>query len=359
MRTSVRAAVAAVVVGVLGLPGPAHAATKSVQMGLPPAAQKTIGEKYNSDVNQYFPNSVAIHRGDSVRFVPVGFHTVHFLGRSGKAVPILIRTGKTVAGVNDEAGTPFGFSGLPEIAFNEALFATSKLGKTLVYTGVRELQSGPPNSEKPKPLTVRFPRAGLFPFVCDIHPGMKGFVRVAGKGKPIPSAAADARRVKTQLAKALSVAKSLGAAKAAPYTVDVGRARRGVNLFGFVPSTLTVAVGTTVTFKAGYGNPEVHTASTGPGNPEKEPKSYLGTIAASYEADGSPDPRGFYPSDPGATPVGLTPTLHGNGFWSTGVIDGLAQTPVGTSSAVTFAAPGTYQFYCLIHTFMHLTVTAQ
>ena len=30
-----------------------------------------------------------------------------------------------------------------------------------------------------------------------------------------------------------------------------------------------------------------------------------------------------------------------------------------SSNAVTFAAPGTYQFYCLIHPFMHATITVQ
>ena len=65
---------------------------------------------------------------------------------------------------------------------------------------------------------------------------------------------------------------------------------------------------------------DVHTATTGPGNPESEPNSYLGQIAASFN---SPvfDPRAVYPSEPPGPAGTLTPALHGNGFWNTGVMD--------------------------------------
>jgi plastocyanin len=39
------------------------------------------------------------------------------------------------------------------------------------------------------------------------------------------------------------------------------------------------------------------------------------------------------------------------------VLDTSSATPLPSSNAVTFTAPGTYQFYCLIHPFMHGTVT--
>jgi plastocyanin len=34
-------------------------------------------------------------------------------------------------------------------------------------------------------------------------------------------------------------------------------------------------------------------------------------------------------------------------------------TPLQSSNSVTFNAPGTYQFYCLIHPFMHATVVVK
>jgi plastocyanin len=342
----------------LALPGAAQAAVKSVDMGTSKAQQKVINAA-GSDVNAFFPSNVAVHVGDSVKFVPTNFHSVHFYGKSGKAAPAFVPTGKAVAGVTDAAGALFAFNGLPELGFNPALFTPpGKFGKTVVFNGKNEIQSALPLANKPKPMTVRFTKAGLFTYHCDLHPGMKATVRVAARSKPVPSAAADAKRVKTQFAKALAVAKGFSKVTPPANTVDLGLfGAGGANLFGFVPSKLTVPVGTTVTFRMTDGNNEVHTATTGPGDPEKDPKSYLGAIASSLTGP-SPDPKGLFPSDPGPTPAALTPTLHGNGFWSSGVLDGLPGA-LPASSQVTFAGAGTYEFYCMIHPFMHGTITAQ
>ena len=345
----------------LVVPGAAQAAaTKTVTMGTSAAQQKIIQRQYGSDANAFFPSNVAIHVGDSVRFNPTNFHSVHFFGKSGKLAPIFLLTGKQISGVLDENGVPFGFNGLPELGFNPVLFAPpGKFGKTVVVNGNNEIESGLPLADKPKPMTVRFTKAGLFKYHCDLHPGMQGTVRVAARRKPIPSAKSDAKRVKAQFAKNVKVAKTFPAVKPPDRTVDVGLfGPGGTSLFGVVPEKLTVPVGTTVTFQMTTCNNEVHTATTGPGDPENQPKSYLGTIAASLNGP-SPDQRALYPSDPGPTPAALTPTLHGNGFWSSGGMTGISGTALPKSSQVTFAGPGVYQFYCMIHPFMHGTITAQ
>jgi hypothetical protein len=106
------------------------------------------------------------------------------------------------------------------------------------------------------------------------------------------------------------------------------------------------------------GSSDIHTATFGPGNPDK-PKEYLGAIAASLQGvvfDG----RAIYPSEPpGSPPAGLSPALHGNGFWNTGLMDALSSSPIPGSGAVTFTEPGTYPYVCLIHTFMKGTITVQ
>jgi plastocyanin len=63
-----------------------------------------------------------------------------------------------------------------------------------------------------------------------------------------------------------------------------------------------------------------------------------------------------YPSDPPGAVAGLTPQSHGNGYWSSGVLDTTSASPLPASSRVRFDAPGTYTFYCLIHPFMKGTV---
>ena len=343
----------------LAVPAAAQAVVKPVSMGPPPAAAKTLQRTYFSDANAFFPSSIRIHRGDSVRFMPAGFHTVHFPGRSGKPTTPFIPTGKTIAGVNDEAGIPFWFNGQPEIGANPRVFGPGgKLGKTVVTNGSKEIQSGAPLSRRPKPMIVRFTRTGLFRYVCDIHPGMKGSVRVVGRRQVAPSAAGDARRVRRQAARAIAVAKTFRSVKAPANTVNVGLAGRGgVSFFGFAPNKLTVPAGTAVTFRMSSGDYETHTSTTGPGDPEKQPASYLGKLTASLESPAT-DQKALYPSDLPAAPAALTPALHGNGFWNSGALDSSAATPLAKQSQVRFAAPGTYKVYCLIHPFMQATITA-
>jgi plastocyanin len=209
-------------------------------------------------------------------------------------------------------------------------------------------------------MTVRFTKAGTYTFFCDLHLGMKGTVRVVSQRHRIPSVAAHAKTVKTQAARDLTLAKSLANKQAAPGTVDLGEAgKHGVEYFGMVPATTTVPVGSTLSFRITSASYEVHTATFGPGDPAKDPSSYLGQLSASLEAF-KPLDAALYPSDPPpAGPATLTPALHGNGFWNSSPLDPVAATPPPQTSAVRFGAPGTYQFYCLIHPYMHGTVVVQ
>ena len=339
----------------LALPGAAQAATKSVFMGLPPGSQKAF-EKAGSDANAFFPASIRIRAGDVVAFTPTGFHTVD-MPASGGPLPLIAPTGRKIAAA-DAAGIPLWFNGRDEVGFDKRLLK-SNFGKTLVKGPLR-IKSGLPLGNKLKPMKVRFNKAGRYTYYCNLHPGMKGTVRVVGKGSPIPSAKADAARVKAQAARALAIAKALPKTTKAPAnTIAVGaEGAGGVSYFGMLPGKLTVPVGTTVNLRMAGNSSDIHTATFGPGNPDK-PQEYLGAIAASLQGvvfDG----RAVYPSEPpGSPPAGLSPALHGNGFWSTGLMDGVASSPIPGSGAVTFTQPGDYPFVCLIHTFMKGTITVQ
>ena len=335
----------------------AFAATKSVDMGTPVAAQKALG-KYQSDVNAFFPTAITIHAGDSVKFVPTGFHNVDFPAKGGKPTALLVN-GATVSGSLDAAGNPFWFNGaVPTVGFNPAVIFGA-LGKKVTYTRAKGVQSGLPLSNKPKPMTVKFPKAGTYTYYCDVHAGMKATVRVVAKSKRVPTAKQDAKRVADQVAQALKIAKGLTTATLPANTITVGNAgAHGVEYFGFLPGTLTVPHGTTVKFQMSTKSLEIHTATAGPGNPDTEGDSYLGKLAKSFEAPAI-DPAAVYPSDPPGAPASLTPASHGNGFWNSGVMDAAAASPPPGSSTVTFAAAGTYKLYCLIHTFMVGTVVVQ
>ena len=351
-------ALGALCVAVL-LPVSAPAATRTVTMGTSVAQQKQLRAS-GADVNDYFPHTSKIHVGDRIKFtLPAGFHTFEFPKKGTDPAELVVPDGATIAGVNDAAGQPFWFNGQPEMNFNFALAANPLFGKSVKYNGKKRLESGVLIQGAAKPIKVRFTRAGKYTYYCNVHPGMVGKVTVVKKGKKIPSAKAHKKLVKTEFKRDLKIAKGLATTKVPAGTVEVGVAgKHGVELYGILPAKSTVAAGQSLEFRSTTGSYELHTATTGPGNPETEPDSYLGQIAKSFEGE-KIDQRGLYPSETPGTTAPLSPLLHGNGFWSTGVMDAVAGNPVAGSNSVTFGAPGTYHFYCMIHPFMTTEVTVQ
>jgi plastocyanin len=339
----------------------ADAKTKAVFMGLPPTAAKKFQDKF-LDVNDFFPHGITVHVGDNVKFVPVGFHTADLAPKGGAPVPLVSPTGDKVAGSNDAANQPFWFNGQDQLGFTPSL-TQGLFGKKATYNGTKRVNSGAPLADKPKPMTVKFTKKGSFTYFCDIHPGMKGTVKVVGKKANAPTAKADAKVVKSQLKADAKIGASLAKKTPPANTVDVGSAGpKGVEYYGFVPGTVNVPVGTTLNFRMTKGSFEDHTASTGPGNPEdqNDTTSYLNQLSASYQGGPMFDPRAVYPSEaPGSAAASLTPSLHGNGFWNSGALDNSSASQLPASNSVKFGAAGTYTFYCLIHPFMKTTVKVQ
>jgi plastocyanin len=359
LATRFLTALGVVVLAVLAIPAAAaSAATRTVTMGPAPKVEKQLNTRFSSDVNDFFPHGTTIHVGDRIRFVPSNFHTVDF-PRSGQgAVPLFSPTGQNVSGALDAAGQPFWFNGQPQLGFTPSLLR-SGFGKTFTFNGRRRVESGLPLQNKPKPMTVRFTRAGTFTFLCDVHAGMKGTVRVLSRGRPIPTARQHAAKVKAQVARGLRIARSLASTKPPSGVVSVGASGRGgVERFEMFPRTLTVPVGTTVRFQMSARTFEVHTATFGPGDPETQPDSYLGQLAASLTQPVA-NPAALYPSERPGTLATLTSTLHGNGFWNAGVMDRARATPPPSSNSVKFGERGQFTFHCLIHPFMTGTVVVQ
>jgi len=333
----------------------AQAKTKTVDVGTPPAFSKQLGA-LTSDANAFFPRTISVNVGDSVTFAPLGFHTVGFPKKGGGPLPLITPTGTKVAGAVDAAGAPFWFNGQDQLGFNSKLLKSS-WGKKLSYTGSKAINSGLPFSEKVKPLTVKFTKTGTFTYHCDVHPGMTGTVRVRAAGDTVPTQKADDKRVTAQGKAAVVTAKKLARVTAPTGVVDLGvGGAGGVERFAFVPDAQTVPVGTTLTFRMSAPSREAHTATSGPGN-IMDPSSYIGGLATGFEQPVIPA-IDTYPSEPPGTVGGLTPTLHGNAFWNSGVLDANAS-PLPATATVRFDAPGVYPFYCLIHPFMKTTITVQ
>jgi plastocyanin len=359
LRALRAAGTVACAIGALALvPVAAQAKTKVVTMG-PTGKAAAALEKQSMTVNDFFPHGVTINVGDKVSFAAAGFHNLDIPAQGKDPAAFALPNGQKVSGANDAAGQPFWFNGLDQIGFNPVLVTSSLWGKKVSYNGTKGVQSGAPLGAKLKPVTVTFKKAGKVTYFCDIHAGMKGTVRVLAKGRKVPTAKQDAKAVKTQLARAVKIAKGLTKKQVPGGTVDVGVAGpHGVEYFGMLPAKATVKVGDSLTFRMTQGSVEAHTATFGPGNPLTEPTSYQGGLAKSFESP-TFDPRALYPSEAPPAVGTLTPVLHGNGFWNSGLMDTSNATPLAAANTVKFGAPGTYEYYCLLHPFMHGTVVVQ
>ena len=112
---------------------------------------------------------MTIHTGDTVSFRLEGFHTIDLPGASKSDLPLILPNG-TTTGVNDAAGSPFWFNGLPSLGLNPMLLARQGPG---TYNGSTRIDSGLPLGP-PKPLNVKFSKPGVYKYFCDVHPGMVG-----------------------------------------------------------------------------------------------------------------------------------------------------------------------------------------
>jgi plastocyanin len=337
----------------LAVPAVADAATKTVQAGPFGPSAKDFQDAFG-DANQFFRRTVTIHKGDSVRWKINGFHTVTFV-QGGVEEPPLIVPDPTnpVAGVLDAAGVPFWFNGQPNVSFNPEV-ALKQGGGT--FDPDELMNSGLPLAEgPPPPYKLRFNQKGRFSYLCIVHPGMKGTVRVVGRNRPIPSRRKDKRAASRELANALGAVERLttGSGLSLTNTIQAGNDRSsGPTVYKFFPANPSFKVGDTVTLQMPPRSSEVHTFSFGPTNGKD---AYLDQLAANL-AGPVFDPRGIYPSDPVPTPD-YTGANHGNGFYNSGFLDSNSDSVLPQSTPVRFTAAGTFQFICLIHPFMKGTVT--
>lgn len=362
MHRSTKVAFAAALCA-LAVPGAASAATKSVTAG-PPLKKAPAGVPKDGDLNQFFPSSVRIHAGDSVKWTMAGFHVVTFPKKGDAPPPLAVPDAtKPATGFNDAAGQSFWFNGQGTPIVPSLVALGTGSGKA--YTGAAAVASGVPAGEKPKPFVVKFPKAGTFTYYCTIHPGMKATVTVVAKNKPVPSAKADAARVKAQLAKGLAKLKQLDKQKVTtPNTVVAGPdATNGPVLYRYTPSALTTKVGTPVTLEMTAGTTEDHTFTFAK-DIKAAGKASEAELLAPLPGAGPPTfafgPKWVYPSEKPGTAISYDGTNHGDGFLNSGVLDGDAKTPFPQKMTLSFGKAGTYTFFCAIHPFMtgKITVTS-
>jgi plastocyanin len=330
----------------------AGAKTKVVVAGGPPPKASQAGSAHFPaalDLNGFYRRKVTIHVGDSVRWVfsKRVVHTVTFLapGQKRPSLEVLDPT-HPYSGFKDSTGTPFWFNGQPSLhippehAFPQGGASTD--GTQYHNSGL----SAPTFA----PYKLTFTRAGTFRYLCLVHPGMDGSVKVVPKGHAVPSAKADRKAGIGEYRRALKRAKQLAKLHPKANNVVAGHDGGPVSWFRFFPSTRTIKTGQSVHFSISSTS-EIHTISFGP---QQAP----GLVMVEPQPSGPPrlqfDPRIFLPSDPAIPPY--TGANHGDGFFNTGVLDTNPQSPPPSSADITFTKAGSYGFECTIHPGMQGTI---
>jgi plastocyanin len=348
----------------LALPGAASADTKTVALG-PPLKKAPAGTPKDGDINQFFPSSIKVHAGDAVKFQPFGFHLVNF-PKKGEAPPPLAALDATrlIADAKDAAGQPYWFNGQGTPVIPAIVSLGSGSGKA--YDGTQELGSGfPAGNGPPKPFVVKFPKAGSYTYYCVLHPGMKGKVDVVAKGKAVPSAKADAKRAAAQLAKGIATLKVVDKQKAPANTVVAGPDKKAAVLYRFTPEALTTKVGTPITLTMSAGTTEDHTFSFAKDIKKAikaADKTFLAPLPGG-DPKGPPTlafgPQWAFSTEAPGQPIVIDGANHGDGVVNSGVLDGDAKSPFPQKVQVSFSKPGTYNYFCAIHTNMtgKITVT--
>jgi plastocyanin len=235
---------------------------------------------------------------------------------------------------------------VPQLGFTPSLLAPT--GGT-TYNGTDRVNTGLPLGP-PKPFVVTFTKPGTYKYFCDVHPGMIGYVVVKPKGKKVPTAAQDKAALVKQIKAEVKAAIAASKTKIPADTISLGLTKPGIELFNMFPATLSVKIGTTVTFAMSKNSYEVHTATFGPAK-------YVQALAKRFAGSVVLPGQVLVPSDPG--PLVATLTSHGNGFSNTGALDQDAATPLPSSAKITFTQAGTYHFICLVHPFMHGTIVVK
>lgn len=348
----------------LALPAAASAATKTVALG-PPPKTAPAGTPKDGDINQFLPSSITVHAGDSVKFQPFGFHLVNF-PKQGEAPPALASLDPThpIAGANDAAGQPYWFNGLGTPVIPAIVGLGSGSGKA--YDGTQELGSGfPAGDGPPKPFVVKFPKAGSYAYYCVLHPGMKGTVKVVAKSAAVPSAKADAARAKAQMAKGYATLKQVARKKAPANTVVAGPDKKSAVLYRYTPSALTTKVNTPITLTMSPGTSEDHTftfAKNVKAAIKAADKTFIGPLPGTGTT-GPPtlafDPKWALSTEAPGQPIVIDGANHGDGVVNSGVLDGDAKSQFAQKVTVSFSKPGTYSYFCAIHTFMTGKITVK
>ncbi len=313
----------------------------------PPAARTLTvqagGGQETDVISAFLPALIRIRAGDTLTWKLSGdeIHTVSFNPPPEAFQPVVPVPGggPTDFMISPQVGFPTRFPGAPVETFDGTSFASS---------GIMSKQPPAPGAPPNDTFSLTFDTPGTYPFLCLIHPYMTGAVVVEPvTATTVPEQKDIDAQIKAEMAPlSAQVEAAKAATKAAQSALapdgsalwfvsagsSVGNPSAGTYAFG--PKDLTVKVGDTVIWVSG----EFHTVTFDPAPPPPE------FVIPKPQEGGPPlltvNPEVLLPAKPAA--VYDPAQYYNSGPMGPG-------SPAGTTFALTFDKPGTYEYFCAVH----------
>ncbi len=304
-----------------------------------------VGRERSQDgigINAYFPATVTIHVGDTVRWVQNSneIHTVTFLAGTTAAALIIPAAPTYPAGpspllFNPDAVNPAGPT--------DGLYD----GTTYANSGLMGRESG-----QVEEFSLTFTAEGTYDYICLVHgTAMSGQVAVVGPDEAISSPIEVIAKGRREMDESLALVPAVlqAANEEVPpsetnpdgsttHHILIGYADGQIDLMQFFPKTVTVRPGDTVIWEMSTQNVAPHTVTFLNGAPEPD------LVIPVPQPSGPPllyaNPAVFFPESAG-------PKLTRTGIYNSGVMDPIP----GTTFTLEIGDmnPGSEPYLCLLH----------
>ena len=329
--------------------------------------------------NDFFPRTVTVRTGADLQFINQGFHTLTLLTSGTTAKQDQHANGLAL---NDTDDTTRNLNGTTHAVLNNAALGptSTTCGAPTApcsFDGSAVVSSGVP-AGPPAPFVVHVAASpGTYVFLCRVHAGMTGKLKVVAASAEVPSDSAVQHRIAQQVARDVRGAWAADRRASQDAEVEHERSRTWrviagtssedgkVALLEFLPKSLDIQTGDRVVFVPRSPNePHTVTFPVDTGN-EFVPLCEAGAIDVALGPTGC----NFGPPDEveldggnGVRHITSPSTASDSGIIGARRLTsdiGLARTAILNRWSVSFAgaSAGTYTYVCMIHPGMDATIT--
>ncbi len=179
------------------------AAAASTPLTITADRAAAVPKGHNWSYNDFFPRTIAVHQGATIRFDIQGFHTATLVPAGPGTRTIRASMGLAQADGDDTSLNP---NGSTHLGINLAAVVPIPGGcgssaHPCTFNGTSPVSSGAPLTGPVAPLNVKVTAPlGFYHFVCLIHPQMQGWLEVVPKGFHVTTGAELKATVNAQVA---------------------------------------------------------------------------------------------------------------------------------------------------------------